>query len=163
MAFDGPSELSVFPGEENLGRLEIGAPAVASADAFPDRTFPATVSLIAPSVDATQGTVEVRLAVAMPPDYLRPEMTVSVNIETGRKERASVLPEDAVQGLGTADPWVGVVREGRIERREVEIGLRAEGYVEVRSGVEPQEPVVLSASADDVGDRVRIIGSDTGS
>jgi HlyD family secretion protein len=163
MAFDGPSELSVFPGEENLGRLEIGAPAVASADAFPDRTFPATVSLIAPSVDATQGTVEVRLAVAMPPDYLRPEMTVSVNIETGRKERASVLPEDAVQGLGTADPWVGVVREGRLERREVEIGLRAEGYVEVRSGVEPQEPVVLSASAEDVGDRVRIVGSGPGS
>ncbi|MDH3285907.1 MAG: biotin/lipoyl-binding protein, partial [Acidobacteriota bacterium] len=41
MAFDGPTELVVFPDEENLGRLEIGAPAVASADAFGDRTFAA--------------------------------------------------------------------------------------------------------------------------
>jgi len=37
-------------------------PALASADAYPDRTFEAEISLVAPAVDPDQGTVEVRLA-----------------------------------------------------------------------------------------------------
>ena len=45
-------------------------------------------------------------------------MTVSVNIETGRKSGATVLPEDAVQGLGTSRPWVGVVQNGRLARQD---------------------------------------------
>lgn len=162
MAFDGPTELVVFPGEENLGRLAIGAHALASADAFPDRTFGAAVSLIAPSVDAAQGTVEVRLSIPEVPDYLLPDMTVSVNIETGRRDGASVLPEDAVQGLGTSTPWVGVVREGRLARQDVAVGLRAVGFTEILSGVEAGEPVAVSVAADDVGSRVRI-ATDAGS
>jgi HlyD family secretion protein len=159
MAFDGPTELVVFPGEENLSRLDIGAPAVASADAFPDRTFGATISLIAPSVDAAQGTVEVRLSIREVPDYLLPDMTVSVNLETGRKEGASVLVEDAVQGLGTSAPWVGVVRDGHLVRQDVTVGLRAVGFIEILTGVDGGDPVVLSAAADDVGGRVRIVSA----
>ncbi|HKJ92523.1 MAG TPA: efflux RND transporter periplasmic adaptor subunit, partial [Longimicrobiales bacterium] len=97
LALDGPTELVVFPSEDNLGQLHVGAPATASADAYPDSTFGARVTLIAPAVDPTQGTVEVRLAVDGPPGYLRPDMTVSVNIEAGRSAGAWVLPEQAVR------------------------------------------------------------------
>jgi HlyD family secretion protein len=155
MAFDGPAELVVFPAEENLGRLLPGAIASASADAFPDQTFPARVALIAPVVDASQGTVEVRLAIADPPAYLVPEMTVSVNIETGRKTGATVLPEDAVQGLGTSQPWVAVVRDGRLAREDITVGLRTAGYVEVLAGVAEGDEVALAATMEDVGSRVR--------
>ena len=82
--------------------------------------------------------------------------TVSVNVETGRKDGANVLPEDAVQGLGTSAPWVGVVRDGRLVRQDVTVGLRAVGFVEILSGVEAGDAVVLSAAADDVGGRVRV-------
>ncbi|MEQ1856251.1 MAG: efflux RND transporter periplasmic adaptor subunit [Longimicrobiales bacterium] len=157
MALDGPSELVVFPGEENLGRLTLGAAAVASADAFPDRTFAAVVSLIAPSVDPSQGTVEVRLAISDPPEWLLPDMTVSVNIESGRKLSAAVVPEDAVQGLGTEQPWVAVVRDGRLTRQDVTVGLRPAGFVEIASGLGDDESVALSVEADDVGSRARIV------
>ena len=156
MAFDGPAELVVFPAEENLARLMPGAIASASADAFPDQTFPASVSLIAPVVDASQGTVEVRLAIADPPAYLVPEMTVSVNIETGRKEDATVLREDAVQGLGTSQPWVAAVRDGRLAREDVTVGLRAAGYVEIVTGVAEDDEVALAVTMEDVGRRVRV-------
>jgi HlyD family secretion protein len=156
LAYDGPQELVVFPGEENLARLEPGASAVASADAFPDRTFGARVSLIAPAVDASQGTIEVRMTIDDPPDYLLPGMTVSVNITTGRRPAAAVLPEAAVQGLGAGNPWVGVVRDGRLVRIDVEAGLRAEGFVEIRSGLDDDAEVVMSAGPEDVGQRVRI-------
>ncbi len=156
MAIDGPVQLVVFPGEENLDQLKLGAVATATSDAFPDRTFEATVALIAPAVDPTQGTVEVRLTVSDVPDYIRPEMTVSVNIEAGRRVGASVLPEDAMQGLGTAQPWVGVIRDGRLSRQDVGVGLRAGGFVEILSGLEPDEAVVLSAAASDLGKKVRV-------
>lgn len=156
LALDGPTELVVFPAEDNLGRLRMGAPATASADAYPDSTFPARVSLIAPAVDPTQGTIEVRLAVDAPPAYLRPEMTVSVNIDAGRSSGAWVLPEQAVRGLGTDTPWVAVARNGRLARQPVVVGLRADRYVEILSGVKPDDLVVPSKGSPDLGTRVRV-------
>jgi len=156
MAFDGPTGLVVFPGEENLSRLSVGAPATASTDAFPERSFAAAVSAILPSIDPAQGTIEVRLSLNEPVSYLLPDMTVSVNIETGRRDGAAVLIEDAVQGLGTSQPWVGVVRDGRLARQDVTVGLRASMYVEVVSGIDVGDVVARSVTADDVGGRVRI-------
>jgi HlyD family secretion protein len=163
LAFDGPVELVVFPSEENLGQLRMGAPVTASADAFPDQVFTGTVTLISPTVDPSQGTVEVRVAVPEPPDYLRPEMTVSVNVEAGRRAGARVLPEEAVQGLGAGETWVAVIAEGRLERREVDVGLRAGDRVEILSGLSANETVVL---VDDpgafLGKRVRAVSGANG-
>ena len=121
------------------------------------------MTLISPTVDPSQGTVEVRVAVPEPPDYLRPEMTVSVNVEAGRRAGARVLPEEAVQGLGAGETWVAVIAEGRLERREVDVGLRAGDRVEILSGLSANETVVL---VDDpgafLGKRVRPVSGATG-
>ena len=155
LASDGPVEAEVFPAEENLPGLRLGAVGLVSADAYPDDTFGARVSMIAPSIDPAQGTVAVRLVLEDPPAYLRPGMTLSVNIEAGRADDASVLPAEAVRGLGTPDPWVAVVREGRVERRPVRLGLRGDGFVEVLAGIEADEPVVARADEVEPGMRVR--------
>lgn len=154
LALDGPTEIVVFPSEDNIEAIAPSAPATASADAYPERTFAARVSLIAPSVDPAQGTVEVRLAVPEPPAYLLPDMTLSVNIEAGRRPQASVLPEDAVRGLGTADPWVAVVSDGRLERKSVQVGLRTEGWIEITGGLAEDDQVVPAAGAPELGARV---------
>jgi HlyD family secretion protein len=112
--------------------------------------------MIAPSVDPAQGTVEVRLTMPQPPSFLLPDMTVSVNIETGRKLAAWVLPEGAVEDLGSALPWVGVVRQGRLERQPVQVGLRAHDYVEILDGLTEADTVVIGSGALDVGSRVRV-------
>jgi len=156
MAFDGPTELVVLPGEENLRNLHIGGAATASADAFPDDVFEAEVTMIAPSVDPAQGTIEVRLSVPRAPDFLRPDMTVSVNMETGRKLAAWVLSEGAVEDIGTGRPWVGVVRQGRLERQPVEVGLRAAGYVEILDGLTEADTAVAGAGSLAVGSRIRV-------
>jgi HlyD family secretion protein len=155
VAADGPTEIVAFPAEENLSRIVPGAHARVSADAFPADTFRATVARIASAVDAAQGTIEVRLDVPEPPPYLRPDMTVSVNLEAGRRAGASVLPVEAVRGLGTDAPWVAVVREGRIDRRDVTLGIRGDTFVEVLSGVGAGESVVLGAETLGPGTRVR--------
>ena len=55
---------------------------------------------------------------------------------------------------------MGIVRDGRLERQEVSVGLRAAGYVEIVSGVSGGELVARFASADDVGTRVRVVAED---
>lgn len=147
LARDGETLLSVQPDEKNLAELRLHQSALASADAFPQQHFAAVVSYIAPSVDPQRGTVEVRFTVAEPPPYLRPDMTVSVNIEVGRRPAALVVPKEAVQELSAEASWVFVLREGRLEKRRVELGLRDERVVELRSGLADGEQVVLPRGA----------------
>ncbi len=154
VARDGATQLSVLPDEKNLALLRLGQPATASADAFPDRTFPARVAYIAPAVDLSRGTVEVKLDVENPPAFLRPDMTVSVNVETGRDPQALVLAAGAIRDPG-ASPWALVVRDGKASRQPVTLGLRGEGRVQVLGGLAPGEWVVSPAAPVDPGQRVR--------
>jgi HlyD family secretion protein len=154
VARDGPTQLSVLPDEKNLAFLRIGQPATASVDAFPDRIFPARVAYLAPAVDLSRGTVEVKLDVPERPPFLRPDMTVSVNIEVGRDPSALVIPSGAVRDAGT-EPWVLAVREGRTVRQPVKLGMRGEGSVQVLSGLQPGDAVVAPVATVGPGARVR--------
>jgi HlyD family secretion protein len=154
VARDGATQLSVLPDEKNLAFLRLGQPAQASADAFPDRTFPARVAWIAPAVDLSRGTVEVKLDVPDPPPFLRPDMTVSVNVEVGRDPQALVVPTAVLRDAGS-DPWVMAVRGGRAVRVPGRLGLRGDGAVQVLEGLSPGEPVLAASAAVAPGARVR--------
>ena len=138
----GETQLLLQIDERNLGRLKLGQKALASADAYPGQRFGAELVYINPGVDAQRGTVEVRLTVPQPPDYLRQDMTVSVDIEVGRIPGALVLPAQAVRDATGPAPWVLRVSGGRAERRAVKIGFRGEGSVEIRDGLQAGDRVV---------------------
>jgi len=142
----GETRLTVEPDERSLAFIQRGQPAQASADAFPKERFAAAVETVAPSVDPDRGTVEVKLAVPQPPGYLRPGMTVSVEIEVGRRERALILPAEAVRDAASEQPWVLVPQDGRAVRKEVTLGLRGEDRVEVAEGLAEGEQVLLPSS-----------------
>jgi HlyD family secretion protein len=154
LAASSRTELVVEPDERNLSLLRVGQSALASAEAFSEERFAATVSFIAPAVDRRRGTIELRLHVPDPPDYLRPDMTVSVDIEVGRKEDALVLPIDAVQDLA-GEPWVLVANDGRATRRPVEVGIRDTRWVEIISGLAGDEVVLARPEQARAGQRVR--------
>src|SRR5690606_32035491 len=133
-----------------------GQAARASADAYPEEAFDAEVSYIAPSIDPQRGSIEVRLRVPQPPAYLRPDMTVSVDLTVARKSGALALPREAVRGAASAEPWVWAVEGGRVVRRGLRVGIRGEGSLEVTSGLEAgAEVVVPDGRALSEGQRVR--------
>lgn len=148
LVLDGPQELLIEPDEKNLALLAEGARAIASAEAFADQSFDAVLASIAPSVDAARGTIEVRLAVPAPPDYLRTDMTVSVDIVVDEAENALLIPATAVVDLATASPWVMVIADRRTEKRAVTLGLRGAEQVEIVDGLDEGTRVV--ARPDDV-------------
>lgn len=144
LAPSGETELTAQIDEKNFGLLSLGQQAQVSADAYPGERFVAQLIYIAPAIDAQRGSVEIRLGVAQPPAYLRHEMTVSIDIETGRRANALSIPCDSVRDVGSA-PWVQVVRDGRTVRQPVKVGLRGAGRCEIADGLGEGDAVLPAA------------------
>ena len=146
IALDGKTEIRVPLDERNLSRLALQQPAVAIADAYPDKPFPVRISFIAPSIDPQRGTVEVRLSVDPVPDFLRQDMTVSVNIETDQRTKALVIPNDALANVKEDSAEVLLLRDGKIQRRVVKLGLRGLSASEVLSGLSAGDEILVDAT-----------------
>jgi HlyD family secretion protein len=142
----GETQIDLLIDEKHLSQLAIGQKALASADAFPGRRFAAEVFYINPGIDALRGSVEVKLRVPDPPDYLRQDMTVSVDIEVARRAATVVVPADAVRDASSAQPWVLAVDGWRARRRAVKLGLKGDGRIEVLEGVAPGDVLISTAS-----------------
>jgi len=145
LAVDADPELVFDADERNIPFIALGQRASAAADAYPQELFESRVDFVAPSVDPQRGTIEVRLAVAKPaPAFLKPDMTVSVDLIVASKSRALIAPSEAVQGASTRSPSVMIVERGRARRRAVTLGIRGEGATEIAAGVDEGAEVVLS-------------------
>lgn len=158
VSVQGPLELQAQVDERFLGQLKPGQRARVLADAYPDRPFDATVDRLAPSVNAQSGSVEVTLVVAgapaARPDFLREDMTLSVEVLTGERRDARVLPLRALRASaagaapsdqrdGAAAGEVLVAEDGRAVTRALKLGLRTLSDVEVLSGLRDDELVLL--------------------
>jgi HlyD family secretion protein len=155
LAAQGALRIDAAIDEKHLRLLRPGMPARAVADAYPGQGFDAELNYIGPAVDPQRGTVEVRLAVPQPPDFLRPDMTVSVELVGGRRDKALVLPSGAVRDADRASPWVLALRDGRAVKVPVQIGLRGVGSVEITSGLAEGEAAIPQTEKALPGDRVR--------
>ncbi len=156
IAADASVQLVVQPDERNLSWIRLGQKARASADAYPQQVFEAVVGYIAPSIDPQRGSVEVRLDVPTPPPFLKPDMTVSVDLTVAAKTAVLTVPSEVVRGISTPTPWVLTVENGRITRHDVQLGIRGEGSLEIVTGLdETQELVIPDGRVLEVGARVR--------
>lgn len=158
IARSGDTELLVPLDEKNLGVLSLGQLAQCVADAFPAQIFPARVSFIAPGIDAQRGSVDIRLKVDPVPAFLRQDMTVSVNIETGRRDKTLVVPNDALFDVQGDSARLMAIRDGKIKNLAVTLGLRGLAMSEILSGAGQGEQVVMNAAKTlKEGERVRLI------
>jgi HlyD family secretion protein len=164
LALSGPTELLALLDERYLAQLRVGQRAQVLADAYPQQRFAATVQRIAPQVDAQRGSIELRLALTPPePAFLREDMSLSVEVETGRRDSALVLPLQALRSEG-ADGAASVWRvspDGRVEIREIRLGLRTLAGAEVLQGLQVGDLVMLGNAATP-GQTVRPRSASTG-
>jgi HlyD family secretion protein len=154
----GSTRIDAGIDEKHLHMLVLGMPARAVADAYPTQPFDAQLSYIGPAVDLQRGTVEVRLALPQPPAFLKPDMTVSVELIGANRPDALVLPAAAVREADTASPWVLALRDHRAVRVPVKLGLRGVGTVEIVSGLAAGELAIPQTEKALPGDSVRQAG-----
>lgn len=150
LALAGPTQLEAQVDERFLEQLAVGQQAFVVADAFPERRFAARVLSLAPAIDAQRGSVEVKFALeGQAPAFLREDLTVSMEVLTGRRDSALVIPLAALRGPAS----VLVAQDGRAQLRTVRLGLRTMEAAEVLEGLAAGDLVLTGAA--EPGQRMR--------
>jgi HlyD family secretion protein len=145
LALGGPLQLVAQVDERYLEQLRPGQTAAVMADAFPGQRFAARVRSIAPLIDVQRGSVEVKLEIVEPvPPFLREDMTLSVEVETARRDNTVVIPLAALRdGASAGQAFVLVLEDGRAVQRSVQLGLRTLSAAEASSGLSAGETVLI--------------------
>ena len=134
--------------ERDLALVRPGQSAQVTVNAWPGETFSASVSFIYPSLDAQTRTAKVRLELDNADGRLKPSMYAAAELAGGDAARTPVLtiPASAVIDSGTRQVALVELAAGRFAPRELRLGRRGEGVVEVLAGLAEGERVVVRAN-----------------
>jgi len=132
--------------ERDLGSVVVGQRALVRARSFPGREFSGKVNIIYPQINKETRTARVRVELSNPELLLLHDMYVDAEIDTGSQDAVLAVPESAVLDTGGRQAVLVDKGEGRFEPREVKLGHRGGGYVEIREGLAEDDPVVVSAN-----------------
>lgn len=140
-----PFEIKVDIYEEDIVKTKVGQEVDISLISFPGKIFKGKVVSIEPAEKIIENVVyyEVTINFAELADEIRPGMTADVVIIAARKENVLIIPEDSIQEK-EGKTMVEVLRNGKTEGQEIEIGLRgSDNRVEVISGLKEGEKLIL--------------------
>lgn len=159
LALAGPTQLVAQVDERFLDQLQVGQNASVVADAFAQQRFAARVLSIAPLVDAQRGAIEVKFALLQEaPAFLREDMTLSVEVETGRRAAALTLPLGTLrQSTGDSASVLVVASDGTLQARTLRLGLRTLAAVEVLEGLQAGDAVLMDSAPFKAGQRVSAV------
>jgi len=123
-------------------KLETGMAAEVMTEILKGAVFEGAVKLINPRVDVQTGTVKVTVEVLDESLRLKPGMFVEVRIAIGMKENVLVIPRKAIL-YKQNKTYVFVLNQNQVTQREILLGLSEEDYVEVTSGLDRGEVIVV--------------------
>ncbi|MFL5495284.1 MAG: efflux RND transporter periplasmic adaptor subunit [Gemmatimonadales bacterium] len=154
MADLGSLEVEVDVNEAYIGRVRHGQPARIVLDAYPDTSFRGEVRQVVPTADRQRATVQVKVSIVDRDQRILPEMGARVDFLVADSGAAAAsaagpavrfrLPAPAVHEAGGRSV-VWLVREGRLQSREVEAGPVSGGYREIARGLAGGERVVTGS------------------
>src|SRR5437660_1557815 len=140
------NEIEVDVNESYIARVEPGQDVKAVLDAYPDREIPSKVRTVIPSADRQKATVKVRISIPNLDDKILPDMGVKVAFLEEEKPAAkgkekekgpqavALIPKSAVHSDSSAS-FVYLLRDGRVERRAVSLGMDRGADIAVRAGL----------------------------
>jgi len=131
--------------EYELPLIRIGDAAAIRLSSLPDKVISSKIDYIYPSISGDTRTVKVRFVIDNLEGRLKPQMftDVEIHIDLGKK---LAIPEDAVIDTGARQIVYVDKGNGLFEPREVTLGIRAQGMVEVLKGLTAGEKVASSAN-----------------
>jgi RND family efflux transporter MFP subunit len=155
-------EVQVDVSENYIERVQIGGDAVIHLDAFPDWDIPGSVFAVIPTADQSKGTVAVRVKIKSKDPRILPNMAARVGFMTAPEKGAVqavsrvTVPVGAVTANGKTGS-VFVINDGKVEKRDVALGLKTAQSVTILSGISAGDRLA-SDNLDKLhdGDRVKV-------
>lgn len=146
-------ELQMDVSELDIGQIQPGQTVEITAEALPGQTFTGVVEKVSVNGTTTDGFTTYPVTILLS-EYgdLNPGMNVSAHIIVERAENAMCVPAEAVNSDGTvlvagegafAEDGVTIADPSKIESRPVTLGRGNQDYVEITSGLEEGETVLL--------------------
>jgi Cu(I)/Ag(I) efflux system membrane fusion protein len=132
--------------EQDIGLVRTGAMARVTTTAYPNEAIAGRITYVYPTMKADTRTIQVRVEIPNPGLRLKPAMFAQVELAVGGKVPVLTVPDSAVIDSGTRRIVLVQLKEGRFEPREVEVGSRGGGTIEIVSGVNAGEQVVVAAN-----------------
>jgi membrane fusion protein, copper/silver efflux system len=133
--------------EADLAALRLGTRATVMFRADPSRPVAGQLTFIYPELRSQTRTARVRIEVPNPDGRLKVDMYADVVFHADAEERPLLaVPVSAVIDSGSRQVALVARGEGRFEPRQVKLGRRGDGYVEVQEGLTKGEEVVTSAT-----------------
>ena len=133
--------------EQDIGPIKVGAPASVVFRAFPAEHFEGKVSFILHELDMQTRTAKVRIEIDNADHRIRHDMYADVTIDTGDADAQRLtVPSSAILDTGTRQVVLVDKGEGRFEPRPVKLGVRGDGFVEIKEGLASGDKVVTSAN-----------------
>lgn len=123
-----------------------GEPVAVTVDAFPGETLEGSVRSVAPVADQTSGLFPVRVTLTNPESRLRPGMAATVWVDVQTAPPGPAVPSEAIVRRDGRNVVFIVAADGRIEARDVQLGVESGGWVSV-TGVHVGERVVTSGQS----------------
>jgi membrane fusion protein, heavy metal efflux system len=133
--------------EPDIAKIRPGQCGAVTVQAYPNQEFAGKVTWIADAVDEQTRTLQVRLEVPNEKRLLKAGMFAAVKLTVGKEKGVLNVPSKAIQ-IEPGSTFVFVETDkGHYERRDVQIGIRSENTVEIRSGLTEGQRVVTEGAA----------------
>lgn len=125
--------------------LSVGSEMVATSESFPGMRFHGRVSELLPQMDIATRTLKARIVVDNPQQQLKPGMYLTVSrAQSAAGTPVLAVPEEAVIDTGSSKRLLLASGNGYFQPVNVETGLTAQGWTEIRAGVKVGDEVVTS-------------------
>ncbi len=139
-----PVKMNINVSEPNYAKIDKKTPVTVQFEAYGEEEFPATVSIVYPTIDAATHTFPVELKIANKDRRVRPGMYGRATVNFGTKSHVVVPDQAVIKQLGSGDYFVYVYSGGKVSYNKVVLGRRMDDKYEIVSGVEPGAQVVVA-------------------